>query len=225
MIKPAFAIILAAFVAVLSGCQSARIENGGSAGLLYDKGLELTVEMDYLAESSQFIDLMSSSPSILDAIGNMSAGDYSSPLAVYRIDIPEEAVFSALSLVSEKDFAPDLLPKGIKKAILKRCSLSAASMLNGIEGAEHLAATSVINASRSFLYDGLGSPCLFIYEYGGDFSSIVSFVPEEDGVVSAASYFIKTSSIKDLQNSSGNFAGIAESLNLSGITIEQIYPE
>lgn len=168
------ALILAA--ALLTACTAKPTVS------LKEKGLELVVSMSELAGSEVYRGAMSATNELGVAMAGM-AGDYTSPKAIYAVTIPEGTVQALLSIDGE-------LPATLTDWFEGRACVSIVNMIAARQGASTLAAVASVSYSRSFVYEALEKPTLYLYQYEGDYCVAVSFVPGDDGAVNGSASFL-----------------------------------
>lgn len=180
-------IILSLFV--FTACSKGTEKSVNIDDFLIKEGVSLTCAMDELAESEEYLTLMTSSEAISSITAQIGAQDYSIPENVYIIELPVEAIFQSIS-----DFSDDLkISESVMQKLKSRVNgVVFANMINATYGSEIIAATSMMAWGKSYIQpEGWTESNMLILEYPGDFSSIVSFVESGDGVISGSSVFVK----------------------------------
>jgi len=196
-------IITVTILIVLSlfaiGC-SDSIKKEKKVQSLYEKGLEITAQLDRLAESEEYIKMFSLDPEIRVIAKEIGSIDYSTPKAVYEISGIDTAYMKLLS--SQADIK---LSQEIKDIVKNKfvASIALASMLSSQNGTNYLAVTTIITINDSFIYSGLKKQKTYLFLYEGDYASIITFMPvQNDIVISYASIGIVTrfTKIKTVDN-------------------------
>ncbi len=174
-------IVLAAMLtAVLaSGCGANTTHNTVS---LYGKGLEMAQLLDKMAEDDAYVQLFSQNDGLKQVIQNIGSQTYTTPKAVYAVT-DAGALFLQMA-----DLPKD---ETLQKVIERKTSTVWTTQINGIQGAEFLAATSILLYDESFLYEGLQKPTTYLYTYDGAYSVAVTYIPYENGVVKATASILK----------------------------------
>lgn len=198
---------------VLTSC-SKKDQNADS--LLYAKGLEQINKMDMMAESKEYKEFLTSSD-LTDVLSALGEEDYSTPNKVFKIMVPEESGF----LVEISDLVTDL-PKELQAELEKRALLSVPVSLNGLNGTKFIAATSMINTTNSFLCENLNENTIYIFIFDNEYSAVVSFIPEEEGIVFSSSYFVKLDSLKEISSAEDMSSWFSENLFFTGLEIELV---
>ena len=147
--------------------------------LLAKKGLELIDRMNRLAHSEEYLNLMTGASEIRDEIAVITATDYTKPREIYLVD-------GAAFVADTTDF--------IRNYMRKRTLRSVASMINGRNGTQSLAATAMLQVDDAFRCEAVGHTVIFLYTYGSPYSVQVTYDPAEDGTVMALASFVKLSS-------------------------------
>ncbi len=153
---------------------------------LLKKAIDLTCEMDGLAESEEYLALLGNSPLTSGIFEDMAAPDYDLPDSACVISIAEGALLKAM-------FGPDSVSGPLAEKLKSRINGTVfANMINASYGAGVLAATSGVTWAQSYLQpQGWEDDVLLFLEYPGRFSSMVSFSKSGDGVVTALATFVK----------------------------------
>lgn len=174
---------------------------------LISEGIALTCDMDKLAESKEYIALMTPSESIGQITDKMSSQDYSMPEDVYLIKLPDDIILRAVSSFSGKIEISDNI---IEKLKYKVNGSVFANLINTSYGSEMIAATSLTTWGKSYIQpNGWSDNMMILVQYPDEFSSIVSFVQSGDGVISASSVFVKNGD-KDILAALSEFLGTTE---------------
>ncbi len=160
-------------------CNDSMILPVDTKNFLAKKGLELIVRMNCLAHSEEYLTLMTGASEIRDEIAAITATDCSKPQEIYLID--GGTAFSA----DTTDF--------VCNYIRKRTIRSVASMINGRNGTQSLAATAMLQVDDAFRCEAVDHTVIFLYIYGSPYSVMVTYDPAEDGTVMALTSFVKLS--------------------------------
>lgn len=207
-IKRPLALLLALAFVLLAGCADGRraesstasgSENyavdgepgqGAPAKALWEHGQELVSLMGEMAGNEAYIDLYTGSEEIGELLSEAGKGDHSAPAAVYRIQLPESALGQLLGLMGLLDEL-DGLSDGLRESVRAKSIASLPSRLNGMGGANILAAASVCTADKTFRSDEVsGNGLIYLYLYEDAVPAAVTFLPGEDGTASASGMFI-----------------------------------
>lgn len=174
---------------------------------LITEGVDLTCDMDELAESKEYLALMTASESIGQVIDKMAFQDYSIPENVYLIKMPDDIMIRAMNAFSgEINISNNIM----EKLKYKINGSMFANMINASYGSEMIAATAMTTWGKSYIQpNGWSDNMILLLGYPGEFSSIVSFVRSGDGVVSGSSVFVKNGE-KDILTSLGEYLGTTD---------------
>lgn len=170
-----------ASVFALSSCE----KNKRNAQSLYDQGLEIIQLMSEMTRSEAYIAAYTSDSNIKSILQNISAGDFTTPKAVYAITIPDQSLAAMAELnnlghVSEK----------IQSFLTQRYLSSLMTQINAMGGAENLAATSLCTAGKTFVNDKSDKNVIYLYTYDNAIPVAVTFTAGENHAVSASGVFI-----------------------------------
>lgn len=197
---------------LLTACAAPAKEPADLNGFLVKEGVALTREMDELAQTKEYVALMSPSESLGKIIEEAAAMDYGAPQNAYVVKLTDEDLLGAISAFAGEADVPDHVLEILKYKI--NASVFA-NLINATYGSEMVAATSVLTWGKSYIEpEGWSDNMMLLLEYPGGFSSMVSFVQSGDGVISASSVFVKNGE-KDIA------ALLTDYLGDTGITYEQ----
>ncbi len=166
-------------LSALSGCQAAQPQRKS----LVERGLEMTAAMAELAGSEMYRAAITSADGPRSVIATMAAGDYSAPKAVYAVSMSEDVLRSLLGIEGE-------LSETLSAYLVGKAYTAISNIITSHRGAETIAASASVIYSESFVFEGLEKPTLYLYQYEGDYFVTVSFLPGEDGAVSAQAAFV-----------------------------------
>ena len=186
---------------------------------LYDHGLEVISLMREQAGSEAYLRLAGLPESAMDTAKAAAADGKLDK--VYQVTFPESSLENLYRLMSNEEML-DSFPESIKGAVRKRMISSVASMINGYFcGQEQLAAASICSAGKTFVDYGLGENVIYLYRYSdfNVFPAVVTFLPGEDGAVSANGMVIFTNDIFSFDE--GELKSAIEEI---GIKVEEVKP-
>ncbi len=185
-------------------------------GFLMKEAVALTIEMDKLAETKEYVALMSSAGKLGEVIDKAAAGDYTAPDNAYVVKLTDEGLKRAIGMIAGETAVPENVLEILK---YKVNAAMFANIINAAYGAEMVAATSVLTWGKSYIQpEGWAENTILVLEYPGEFSSMVSFTQSGEGVISAASVFLK--------NGETDIAALLEDiLGGTGIAFEQFDAE
>lgn len=181
---------------------------------LASKGLELIVKMDKLAESTEYIESISAQEEFKTILADIAKGDYSSPVAVYKAAIPEGTAAAAMGATL------DNVDKDIVSLIDDRLLAAIPSQINAMEGVESLAALTLVSASTSAYIEGIAESQVYIFIYDNGYSAIVSYMPQEENVLSISSSFVKSDELSAVASADDLNTLIKDYLNIDSVKFE-----
>lgn len=194
-------MILAAVATVIlaTGCGANTTPNTVS---LYDKGLEMAQMLDKMAEDDTYFQLFSQNDALKQIVQKIGSQDYTTPKAVYAVTGAGEILLQMADLPEDAT---------LQKVVEQKTSSVWTTQINGIQGAEFLAATSILFYDESFVYEGLQKPTTYLYTYDGEYSVAVTYIPYENSVVKATTSILKAdASVLDMLK------------QIPGVTIEEV---
>lgn len=146
---------------------------------LEDKGLELILDVDKLAECKALTELYTSDPEITEIINTFANGEYSNPKGVFILSNLDAFVYKNM-------IAPEVkLPSDIEEMLKERLVDAFPSQINAMNGAIILAATSMLSHGDSFIYEGLQNTETYVYIFDNGYNFMVTFIPDDENIVNA----------------------------------------
>jgi len=172
------AVLLAlACVLALAGCDVLKKQEKKS---LYDEGLKVISVMREMAESEDYVALLSGNTELKTIVSAVGEGDYTSPKAVYEISLTDMVQADMLSQLSDT----------LKTYVTNKMQASVPLQLNASGGANVIAAASICSAGSTFVCEGATKPVTYLYTYEDAVPVCISFTPGADSTVSASGNFI-----------------------------------
>ena len=188
------AVCMMACALLLGGCakqpQAKPEDNAADINeFMIKEGVKLTCELDELAGSREYIKMMTASEAVNQIVARMAEGEYEQPDHVYVIQMPDDILLKTLEITEDQIDVSKPVADKLKNTINGSVF---ANMLNAGYGSDMIAAGAIMNWGESYIQpEGWNGNFVLIFEYGGEFSSVVSFNRTGDQVISASSLFIK----------------------------------
>lgn len=153
---------------------------------LLEHGLEVVATMDEMASSERYVNFYTGSNEMAEIVKDISEGDHSKPVAVYKITVDKNAVEAWDILGGLEGLSENL------KTAMRRKAFGAAliTQINAQSGATTLAATTICTAGKTFVSSEGEGDMIYLYVYENACPAAVSFVRGEDNSVSASGTFI-----------------------------------
>lgn len=196
------ALLLALALVLLAGCgqgnapapSSGAPESSQAAPsqapekTLLEQGQELVALMGEMANNSQYASFYTDDQEMQELLAAAGEGDFSSPQAVYAIRFPDEALAGLLELagLGSLDGFSDELRQNLRARVISAMP----TQLNAMGGSSVLAAASICTASKTFVNGQAAENLIYLYTYPNAVPVAVTFLPGEDGAVSATGMFI-----------------------------------
>lgn len=184
---------------------------------LTDKGLSLIGEVDRLAECEEYISFYSASDEIAGVIKDIAENDYTEPKAVFIIPNLDEIVLNSM-------FSEIKLPAEVKAMVKSRFALALPSQINAMNGTITVAATSILNHSGSFIYEGLKATTTYLYTYDAANSFMVTFIPSDENIVNAYVTVIVNEELSQCSTTDEVIKFFNETLNIEKVSVS-VAPE
>ena len=172
-------LLLCVFLAAsLSGCSKPD-------KTAYDHGLELVQTMAELANSETYLALTTGSATVTEKLLPVQEGEVGEPAAVYTVTLGEDYL-SAMAEWNEISEIPD----SIKEVANQKLIGAFATQILAYSGAQELAASAVCAAGKTFVDKSLTESVIYLYVFENCPPAAVTFIPGEDGAVSASGLFL-----------------------------------
>lgn len=194
----------------LSACSTKSANNLS----LTDKGLSLIGEVDRLAECEEYISFYSASDEIAGVIKDIAENDYTEPKAVFIIPHLDEIVLNSM-------FSEIKLPAEVKVMVKSRFALALPSQINAMNGTITVAATSILNHSDSFIYEGLKATTTYLYTYDAANSFMVTFIPSDENIVNAYVTVIFNEELSKCSTTDEVIKFFKETLNIEKVSVSE----
>lgn len=168
----------------LSAC--GKNESNIETKSLYTQGLEIVQLMSEMARSEECLDLFyTGNDKVKSVIQDISAGDYTTPKAVYAISTTEIESLSTFELNNL-----DNVSEGLKSYITQKALGSLMTQINSYSGVEILAATSVCTVGKTFVNKETNEDVIYLYTFDNGVPVAVTFIVGEDNAISASGVFV-----------------------------------
>lgn len=177
--------IVIALIMVFSLSACSNNESNSETKSLYAQGLEVVQIMSEMTQTEEYVDIHTGNSGIKTVIQNISAGDYSSPKAVYAISVTDDNL-AAMAELNNLDSASEKL----KTFLMQRVLGSFMTQINGMSGVENLAAASVCTVGKTFVNENVTEDVIYLYTYENAIPVAVTFTIGEDQAVSASGVFV-----------------------------------
>ncbi len=170
----------------LCGCQVITKAGADTAddAVLYEHGMELVELLDEMLKTPEYFQMMGGSETISRVITPYMQTDFSSPGGAYIITLPEDAL-STLMSAAEVDISG--FSDSLREFVDRRAFSSLPSILNSRQGAEILAAASILTVSDSWVGKTLSESCYLLLVYPDTCPVMVSFTGKEGAISGTAS--------------------------------------
>ena len=185
---------------------------------ILERGDEIISIVSDMVASDEYIEAMSGGASAYDElISEVKTIDFSKIATVYELNIPEK---ETLKKLSRQNFDMDKMPQSVIDKLYLGIGSSLASYINGKGGSDSLVVATFFSAGKCFVDKSITHKKHLLYAFESGHLMLISFVPREDGAVSASSHFILNDEFlsADAKQISESF----EEFGLDGITITKI---
>lgn len=151
---------------------------------LYQQGQEVAAEIVEMAGNRDYLALYTGDKEILNLLAAAVEGkDYTAPKEVYSIKVSDSAMEKILNLaeIGELEGLSDELLRKIHEKFFQALP----TQVNAMGGTEVLAASSICTTGKVFVNPEVTEGAIYLYTYQNGTPVAVTFLPGEDGAVSA----------------------------------------
>lgn len=200
---------------MLACCACSNEKKTVSEKELMQQGMNLIEQMDILAESGAYSEKMTSSETVSSMIQKFGKEDFAEPEKVSRITLPPKAFDTWFSKMSGKS-----LPEEVREPMEKKMLSGIFGTINGATGVDMMAVSSILAMDNVFDAGTQQQNQLWVYQFPGDYSVIISFIFQKDGLAEASAYPVSNEFFSDME---GGFAQwLEKTLWLEDLTEEEI---
>lgn len=139
---------------------------------LYEHGMELGGLLEEMLSSPEYFEMMGGSDRLSEVIDSLMGADLSEPESAYIVTLPEDAL---PTLMDSAEVDMDQFSGGLRDFMVRRMISSVPSILNSRQGAETLAAASILTVSDAWAEEDLELGCYLILSYPDACPVMVSF--------------------------------------------------
>ncbi|MBE6684400.1 MAG: hypothetical protein E7592_01960 [Ruminococcaceae bacterium] len=178
-----FILILTALILCIS-----MVSCDGSSKSALDRGDEIVELVSEMVKSDEYINIMLGNVSLYDEIlAEIKAMDFSKVTAIYDLKVSQDELIEIMG-ANRGDI--DKLPKSLKDRFVRGLGSSLASHINSKAGTEELVISSLFNASKCYVDKSIKENQYLLYVFESGYSMLISFIPHEDGAVTASGSLI-----------------------------------
>ena len=171
---------------VLVLCISMVSCNGASKSAL-DRGDEIVELVSEMVNSDEYINIMLGNVSACeDLLSEIREVEFSSA-AIYELKVSEDEL---IELLTAKRGDANKLSESLQDKLVDGLGSSFASYINLGTSTEKMVMSSVFNASKCFVDKSIKENQYLLYVFESGYSMLISFVPHEDGAVTASGNLI-----------------------------------
>ena len=182
---------------------------------LNQKGMELVEQMDSLAESKAYTQSMTNSEELTSLIEKIGKEDFSKPQKITRIVLPDKAFDAYFSQISGETLSDE-----IRVVMEKKMLPSVISTINESDGTSMIAVSATLAVDGIFNAGGQQENQLWIYQFPGNYSVVVSFYFQKDGLAEGNAQLVKKETISALEG--GIVQWLGDYLQIEELTAEEI---
>lgn len=178
---------------VLILCTS-MVSCGGASKSVLGKGNEIVSLVSEMVKSDEYANIMFNNISAYDeTLSELKATDFSKITAIYELEISQDEL---IELLASNNGDIDKLPQSLKNRLISGLGSSLVSRFNSQAGTDELVISSVFNASKCFVDKSIKENQYLLYVFESGYSMLISFIPHEDGAVTASGSLILNDTLK-----------------------------
>ncbi len=188
--KKSLVVLLILIIILCVGCSSSKEENIS----LYQRGLDLINEIDYLAEHEEITEIFYSDKEMVELCKKIGSYDYTKPKSVYEIKNILESTVNYF----EEDTKIELSNEA-RSIIEEKLVFSFPSMINAQNGVKTLPVASILTKGNAFKNNMTENMKTYLYTFDdSNYQFIVTFINKGHGVVSAGANIIINDQMNEL---------------------------
>lgn len=209
-----FILILLTLILTLNvGCSSSKEEKIS----LYQRGLDLINEIDYIAENKEIVELIYTDEESLNLCQKIGSYDYGDPKAVYEIKNILDSTYNFLENKSNVN-----LPQESKDIIKERLIGSFSSIINAQAGTKSLTVASILSKGNAFKNNMTENTKTYLYTFEkSEYKFVVTFFNHQNGVVSAGANILINDEFNKL-NKSEDFENYLNKASFNDINLVEV---
>lgn len=175
---------------------------------LIKNGVELTKKIKKLAEQHDYYGSLGDYYDLKPVLIEMAELDYGVPEHIYKLNLTDEVISNIMHIAYSVEEIPDIVFELTKHTVQ---SYLFALDINIDEEYGLVQASNYVSFGESYLEPkGWENNVLFIFQYPGKYSSIVTFVSTGEDIITGTAQFVKSSD-KDMLNILEKAYGIPKS--------------
>ncbi len=153
------------------------------------EAVRLTVQMGKLAGDQGYVGAMGMIPDAMDEVELMAAQDYSAPEEIKELALPEDL---AEQIFRQSGGEVQLSPEAEKALNMKIDAATLSSVINSKYGTDPLVAANSLIFGESYIQpENWESNVVYLLEYPGEYSAMVTFISSGEGVITGRAAFVK----------------------------------
>lgn len=206
---------------LLCSCSQVQdnVSNQQLSEYLVKNSITLTSTMDSLAQSTEYINMTSGSPDLIEIVTSIGAEDFTAPNKAVLIKIPDTTIDSII-----KDMAGELNLQGdAYEMVVTRLCASVPSIINAQQGVNTIAVTSILNVSKAFQKHRDFTDNTYVILIYDNYNSVTFYRNSVEGITSSSSSFLfLTDDMKKALTDETASDYLSQEFNINGIEVEYI---
>lgn len=213
--------VVALLLLVLSLTACGNHESNAETKSLYARGLEIVQLMSEMTRSEEYMALYVGNSTLESVVQDLSAGDYTTPKAVYAVSVSDENLTAMAQLMSL-----DHASKELKSVFTRKIFTSLMTRINNLSGVENVAAASVCTVDKTFVNENVNENVIYLYTYDDAVPVAVTFTVGEDHAIFASGVFVMYDGFTcDSAEEIKSFLGSWLFFSDNGIKVTEVLPE
>ncbi len=211
--KKSMLLLLTLVLAFSAGCSGPEEEKIS----LYQRGIDLINEIDYIAENKEIIKLMRTNDEALKLCEKIGSYDYTEPKAVYEIENLFDVTYNFFENESNVNLSQEA-----KDIVSARIIGSFPGLINAQNGAKDLAVASILSKGSAFKNNMTGNTKTYLYTFEqSEYKFVVTFFNHSNGVVTAEANIIINDEFNKLDKIE-DFEIYLDSVKLNDINLVEV---
>lgn len=207
-------VMVLTLVACGNGAREEAKQDKTPQKTLYENGMDVINLMVEATRNENYVYIYTASEEIQEILQEIGKGDFEEPDRVFAITGNAE-VFANLLELNEIEG----MSKNLESHLNNRMFSALVNQMNARAGVDYLAAASVCTMGKTFVDESLDNNVIYMYVYKDATPVAVTFIPGEDGAVSASGCFIMSD---DFLEEIDNMDDMEELLEDFGLEVEEV---
>jgi len=207
--------VIATILALILSCAGCQLKKKSVS--LYEEAITISEKIGVLTKDEDYVMLFTGSNNLEDRISEIAEQDFTKPKAVYRITGINES-----TMMFMKEELNHILKEETEEIFKERFAASICNQINARNGADFMAATSILSVRDAFYNNELKDTEIFLCVYDEDYGTMTAFTPYDGGIVDASSTIVMMEGLSKAASEDEVKSIIQNIRGMSDIKVEKV---